>query len=331
MENKIFTEIENILKRIDYNKIWRGFSLYDFALYNQETVYFKNKTIPWDKRFLGNTVIDYDGNYIAIWELESKQNNDIEYLVADMVHEMFHVYQKQKNETRFADDLVLLTYPDDMENYQLKIIEIELLVKAFSEKNVKALRQFIDIRNARKRLIGDIISHEYRAETIEGMAEYAGLVSLRQINQEKYKMRLNDHISKLINPNDLIYDTRRLAYYTGAILCLTLKLLNVEFYHELSVDRTLFEIINNDQNGFITEFKNHMENKQNKFNDFLKNHSEIIECNEYICGYDPMNMIRLENKILCYHFVIVGDKFIKGPVMLNIKHGTTNQIESYIK
>ena len=331
MENKIFTEIENILKRIDYNKIWRGFSLCDFALYNQETVYFKNKTIPWDKRFLGNTVIDYDGSYIAIWELESKQNNDIEYLTADMVHEMFHVYQKQKNETRFADDLVLLTYPDDMENYQLKIIEIELLVKAFSEKNVKALRQFIDIRNARKRLIGDIISHEYRAETIEGMAEYAGLVSLRQINQKKYKMRLNDHISKLINPNDLIYDTRRLAYYTGAILCLTLKLLNVEFYHELSVDRTLFEIINNDQNGFITEYKNHMENKQNKINDFLKNHSEIIECNEYICGYDPMNMIRLENKILCYYFVIAGDKFIKGPVMLNIKHGTTNQIESYIK
>jgi hypothetical protein len=43
-----------------------------------------------------------------------------------------------------------------------------------------------------------------------------------------------------------------------------------------------------------------------------------------------MNMIRLENKILCYHFVMIRDKFIKGPVMLNLKIGTTNQVESYI-
>jgi len=44
-----------------------------------------------------------------------------------------------------------------------------------------------------------------------------------------------------------------------------------------------------------------------------------------------MNMIRLENKILCYHFVMIGNNFIKGPVLINLKHGTTNKVESYIK
>jgi predicted xylose isomerase-like sugar epimerase len=198
---------------------------------------------------------------ISLWKLESVQNNDTEYLAADMVHEMFHVHQKQKGETRFADDLTLLAYPDNINNYQLKIAEIKLLVNAFYEKNITAFNQFINIRNIRKKLIGDIIFHEYRAEISEGMAEYAGLVSLQQINSPKYKIRLEDHISKLINQKDLIFDTRRMAYYSGAVLCSTLKLLDIDFYHDLSVERTLFEIIDKNSNNFLTEYQNYMENK----------------------------------------------------------------------
>jgi len=328
---KLYSEIENILSKVDFNIIWQGFSCGEFALYNQKNVYLKDKIIAWDERFLGNTVIDFDNNYIAIWEIETILNNDPEYLAADMVHEMFHVYQKQKNETRFANDLELLAYPENLENYQLKIIETETLIKAFTEKNIKALYEFINIRNARKLIIGNIINHEYCAETIEGMAEYAGLESLKQINPEKYKIRLSDHISKLINQKDLLFDTRRMAYFTGAILCLTLKCLNLDFYHELSEKNTLFEIISKYSNDFVVEYKNNIEDKHNKINDFMKNHSEIVQCNNYICGYDPMNMLRLDNKILCYNFVMIEDQFIKGPVLVNLKFGTVNYVESYIK
>jgi hypothetical protein len=331
MIHKLYSDIENILSKIDFNNIWQGFSYGDFALYNQETVYLKDKTIPWDHRFLGNTVIDFEGNYIAIWELESIQNNDTDYLAADMVHEMFHVHQKKNGESRFADDLELLAYPDNLDNYQLKIVETELLIKAFNNKDIMALMQFINIRNIRKILIGDIIYQEYRAETLEGMAEYASLVSLQQINSEKYKIRLEDYISKLINNIDLIFDTRRMAYYSGAILCLTLKLLNIDFYHELSIEKTLFEIINKDSNVFIEDYYKYMENKKQKFDIFMKNHTELVECDEYICGYDPMNMIRFENKILCNNFVMIGNNFIKGPVMVILKNGTTNHIESYLR
>jgi hypothetical protein len=328
---KLYSDIESILLKIDFNKIWQGFSIKDFALYNKETVYLKNKTISWDQRFLGNTVIDFDGNYIAIWELESVQNNDVEYLAADMVHEMFHVHQKQNGETRFPDDLELLSYPDNLDNYKLKIIEMELLAKAFSEKNIILLKQFFEIRNIRKNLIGDIIYQEFKAETLEGMAEYAGLTSLQQINPEKYKIRLEEHISKLTSQKGLIYDTRRMAYFSGAILCSALKLLNIDFHHKFSEEKTLFEIVNKYSDAFFTEYNEHIKNKQLKFDDFLKNHSEIVKCDDYICGYDPMNMVRFEDKILCSHFVIIGSNFIKGPVLVNLKKGTMNKVKSYIK
>ena len=75
MDHKLYSEIETIHSKIDFDKIWKGFSCVDFALYDQETVILKDKTIPWDQRFLGNTVIDFNGNYIAIWELESVQKD----------------------------------------------------------------------------------------------------------------------------------------------------------------------------------------------------------------------------------------------------------------
>jgi hypothetical protein len=333
MTNKLYSEIETILKKVDFNEIWQGFSYSDFALYNQETVYLKDKTIPWDERFLGSTVIDFDGSYIAIWDLASLNLEDVEYLAADMVHEMFHVFQLQNGETRIfeIDNLILLAYPEDLDNYQLKIAETQLLIRAFTENSISSLGQFIDIRNARKRLIGNIICQEYLVETAEGMAEYAGLSSLRQINPEKYKIRLADHISKLQNQKDLLFEPRRMGYYSGAILCMALKLLDIDFYHELTEKRTLFELIKNNSDGFVADYERHIENKKNTFNNFEENHSEIIKCADFICGYDPMNMVRFGNKILCSHFVTIGDKFIKGPVMLNLKSGTTNEVESYIK
>jgi len=44
-----------------------------------------------------------------------------------------------------------------------------------------------------------------------------------------------------------------------------------------------------------------------------------------------MNMIRFENKILCNHFVVLGDEFIQGPVIVVLQKGSANKAESYIK
>jgi len=56
-----------------------------------------------------------------------------------------------------------------------------------------------------------------------------------------------------------------------------------------------------------------------------------------ICGYDPMNMIKMNDKILCSHFIMLKSKdddntvFFQGPVMLNLEKGSANRVLSYIR
>jgi len=328
---ELYSKIEKIHSEIDFNSIWRGFNRYEFALYNQDTVYFKDKTIPLDNRFLGNTSIEYEGRQIAIWNVNSPEKEDAEYLAADLVHEMFHAHQRSNGETRYPNDLQLLAYPDNQDNFKLKMMEIWHLTKAFLDKDISHLDKFISLRKARSYMIGDFITQEYKAETLEGMAEYAGLSALEQINKEKFNKRLTSHISKLTEPGDLLFNPRLLAYYTGAVLCHALKILNIDFYHELSNERTLFEILTTTAESSILGFNEYINKKREKFDNFIKNHSEVHQADTFIAGYDPMNMIRLDNRILCERFIILNGEYIQGPVMLILKEGSFNQIESFIK
>jgi hypothetical protein len=131
------------------------------------------------------------------------------------------------------------------------------------------LKQFISLRKARASLINDVIFQEFRAETLEGIAEYAGLAALEQINREKFINRIEDYLSKLSTPDDLIFSPRRLAYFSGAVLCFSLKYLEINFHHELTEKQTLFEIITNNVDNSVIDLKGYMENKQKRFDDFL--------------------------------------------------------------
>ena len=108
---ELFIELDQIIDKVDFGKIWNGFARYDFALYDEESVYLKSAVIPRVNRFLGNTAIEYDGAFIAIWSIEDTSTEDAEVLAADIVHEMFHAYQKEKGESRFPNDLKMLDYP----------------------------------------------------------------------------------------------------------------------------------------------------------------------------------------------------------------------------
>lgn len=70
---------------------------------------------------------------------------------------------------------------------------------------------------------------------------------------------------------------------------------------------------------------------------FLKEHKDIKEGQFYICGYDPMNMIKTDDIILCSHFIMLQNEelmepfLIQGPVLLHMKKGSTNEVVSYTK
>lgn len=131
----LYNKVEQILNTVNFNDIWDGFSKYEFALYDEETVYLEADTIPVDNRFLGNTAIDYNGRLIAIWKILNPLEEDTEYLASNLVHEMFHVFQKSKSENRFPNDLIMLSYPDSIDNFIAKRRENQAVCNAFLSEN----------------------------------------------------------------------------------------------------------------------------------------------------------------------------------------------------
>lgn len=67
---ELYNKVLNNLEKVNFEKLWSGFSRYEFALYSSKEVYFEDEVIPWDKRFIGNTAIKYKDRYIAIWNIE---------------------------------------------------------------------------------------------------------------------------------------------------------------------------------------------------------------------------------------------------------------------
>jgi hypothetical protein len=79
----------------------------------------------------------------------------------------------------------------------------------------------------------------------------------------------------------------------------------------------------------------HINDKKAKFGEFFKADTEEVKGDYFICGYDPMNMIKIDDMILCSHFVMLKSGsdpvFIQGPVVVNLKKGSFNEACSYVK
>ncbi|MBP7510263.1 MAG: hypothetical protein KA807_20825, partial [Prolixibacteraceae bacterium] len=104
----LYDKVYEQICKVDFESLWDGLHAYHFALYTNDTVYLKNKTIDYEECFLGNTTIKYDDEQIAIWKIDDYTKEDPVILAANMVHEMFHAYQYELGEKRFPNDLKAL-------------------------------------------------------------------------------------------------------------------------------------------------------------------------------------------------------------------------------
>lgn len=158
---ELYNRLLKLLDEVDFDNIWHGFHEFEFALYNDETVYMCDKEIPYDDRFLRNTAIEFDGKNIAIWRIDDISTVDEEELVSNLVHEMFHAFQREIGETRFKRDLVTLSYSMDTKNFELKHAENVRLANAYDETKLSTkmnlLKEFISIRRQREKLIGSMV------------------------------------------------------------------------------------------------------------------------------------------------------------------------------
>ncbi len=368
---QLYERVLSMLRDISFDSIWSGFNLMDFALYNNTTVYLADGEIPYDNRFLGNSSIVYNGGQLAIWEISNEEEVIIEELVASIVHEMFHSYQSEQGECRYPNDLIGLDYPLELDNYCYKYEENKLIVRAINSNDyrekMELLHKFITYREYRINKFGEIIKYEWYTETLEGVAEYVGTKALEQISYDLYKKRITEY-KKIINNLDMVFDVRRCSYYTGTLFLLLLDDMNIPIPSRIKDEKiTIFEQIvkhfhedylilphlnkySNDLLGaeiepaltrveYITiieeKFTEYNTNKNKLFQDFFDNNIKKEEGNFSICGYDPMNMVKIDGKIFCSHFINLMNKdtreaiFIQGPIVLISEINSYHDVSGY--
>lgn len=353
----LYEQLSERLNRINFDLIWPGFHRYKFAIYTSEKVQFDNKEIPWDDRFIGSTSILYDGYYIAIWDIQhyfiDNDSRDIDILAANIVHEMFHAYQQENNEKRFPKDLVTLKYPKNIENFNLKYEENKILADIFEQKDLNKkrtlLNYFCGIRQKRESLIGTACECEYLTETAEGMAEYAGMLALKMLSQSKYTSKVITYVKLIRDFSAVQLNIRKISYYSGAILLLAVNDMNINIAHSISSEnKTVFRIISQlfspelpDDLHYDDRIKTVMEETKDLYKkevtQFLEEKREKQNGDFYICGYDPMNMFRLDNYIFCKTFVRLTDEntnesiTFMGKTLLEMQTESVNQVCCYYR
>lgn len=343
----IYEEINRRLMQLDFSELWPGFRKYPYAVYTSKEICLNGELMPYDEAFFANTAIVYRGVYTAIWDIESDPDSDFDLLAANLVHEMFHCFQNESGESRWQDDLIMLCYPERKDNYSFKWAENQLLAQAVlaldKDEKMTALRKMTAIRMRREQLIGNILRQEYLAETIEGAAEFAGSMALQKIAPDKYQKRIARYAELLMAPSDLVCDIRRVSYYTGCLYLVCLKQLNIAFDHNMNNSKTIYEISSEsivplESHPVIDDTvsaicQNCVQSKEQKLQSFWKSKPVRHEFQGFICGYDPMNMFRLENWIYCSHFAALGTgnhtNFFQEEIVLEMEEGSSNRLKAY--
>jgi hypothetical protein len=339
---EVYSGVLEKLAKIDYGRVWPGFKLYPFALYDKNEAIIDGKRMRRPKEFFANTFIEYGGRKIFIWSVEGKGfDGDFDVLAANLVHEAFHCFQLDSNEKRFPSDLDLLAFPTTYEGINAKYNENVLLSEMVSNGSYSDLGKLISLRRERKKTIGDIINQEYDAETIEGGAEYAGTMALQQLSKAKYEERLRKYCALIKEVSPLQIDIRRISYYLGALLLLVYEKNGIDFHH--FGEKTFYEIaesqttplpcVTADYDSIKKLVAEDLAKKKASIENFIGTAKELVKTDGLICGYDPMNMIRYKNYVLCSHFVfltVAGKEVsLMKPTLLELSKGSNQAIMGY--
>lgn len=338
----IYNTLSDILCALDYEALFPGFRRYPFAIYTQGEVCLDGKLLPYEDCFRGNTSILYQGENTAIWNCEADPIVDLEILAYQMVHEMFHCHQLANKESVFPSDLALLNYPDDIVNFTSKYNENLYLAACYEKEDVVYLKKFITLREQRLRRYPDMVRQELRAETIEGMAEFIGLKALRVIDTRKFAEILGEYTHLLRGESDLLFDVRKISYYTGALYFLCLERLGYSVNRDFASSLTAFEqniIVDNAAAAEIRNFSfiaeqhaAYVSKKKEAIATFVAG-ARYKACTAEICGYDPMNMFRAGDMIFCSHFVSLKEesrtKTYMRPIGLEMDGNSERRVRGY--
>lgn len=325
-----YEEIALRIKDIDFFLLWPGFKKYNFALYDNEKVYFNHQEIKKTNEFLGNTAIKFNNEHIAIWNLTNHMDYDI--LTAKIIHEMFHAFQKEQNESRFPNEFLgVINYQYDLTNSQIKLKENQILKELLSCFEPKLLTEFYKLRRYRKEYFSFEYDYETNIETIEGSAQFVELMALKYLNIDKFKNQLNQILKRIIDPRCLI-PIRVRCYDIGAILLLICEqnniLLNknIDYYLNFSdqlLNNIPVEDINIPYNALLEEvLHKDMRNLEELINKTkLKNNVIKIEPSK-LAGFNVYQARYLKGYLYSKYFIMynngIKDIILEGDYIVKL-------------
>ncbi|HHX19311.1 MAG TPA: hypothetical protein GX728_02595 [Clostridiaceae bacterium] len=365
-----YQKLEERLAKLDFASLWPRFAKPSYALYTDESMCFDGELLPKPDHFYGNTAIEYEGKMIAIWMLKSEQietDTDLDRLTARIVHEMFHVFQMENGESRFPNDLELIAFPLDAKLVALAYRENDLLgqfadmmktVSTTSGDNLQeqrldamtTLRRMAEIRNEMRTLSDGATINEWRVETLEGIAEHVGFKALRQLNGELAAKEIDVYVEYLRKATDAI-DHRGRGYHTGLFLPLLAETAELDFDRNFTMKKTLWELFEqqivaatgkiNVRELILTDEElerahatvdRERRRRADILNSFQTKFPVEKPVQASICGYDPMNFMRVDDYLISTSFLMIdqeGEKRrLMGEHLLRMKPGDYWAVET---
>ncbi|MFC9538847.1 hypothetical protein ACFTQ7_03065 [Lysinibacillus sp. NPDC056959] len=361
--NKYLNRISQDLVNANLDNYWSGFDSVAYALYDKSYVYLFNhprmkknqqnnyQILNWDEQFIGCTLILYNDYPTAIVNIELCENYESLYSI--LVHELFHGFQYVKGETRFANEILGITYPLTKENVELRNQERANLFSAVLENNIIKkklyLNTFIALREKRAVMFNNNLLYENLIETIEGPAWYVELKAYSEKTPIDYKSVLKKYGQDLKDKYGTTSDIRRSCYSSGLFMCLLLDEFSPGWKESFwGKEETLYDIFKQLSDDFIKisnvgisseteEVINFaIQNRKNTFENFeqQKGIHLFVEGEITAKSFDPMNIVSLENRFLHKNFLKVRinneDYLVQQPVIAYCNHGLQHIIKLHL-
>jgi len=310
----VYKSINDRLDDIKFSQIVNGFNRCSFAIFNDEKAVIDGKTIDKPCQFVANSVADYNGSLVATFYHEFLPN-DLDKATALIVHEMFHAFQFGKMDYKMLlmnnNEKNGFFYDYSIDAITLKYNEVKCLIDAYLNGSKEDYRRFLSVRKLRQDKYPKALLYENATEFIEGSATYVELKALEQLDENLFIKKITNTIESLGNIESY-FSIRELCYEVGALMLLTLDKLKIDLSKVIQgesfiSDAYIYDYIEPEIESRVEikdlVKKKAMENKASVDQFFSKNYCKIDY--DEVIGYNPMGVIRCENKLLVKFLVVI--------------------------
>lgn len=306
--SEIYAEIKRRVDAVDFSALWRGFSPFKFALYNDSECSFDGRYIEKPSAFMANTSIEYEGEQIAIWNIASGAGDPDE-LAASIIHEMFHAYQAACGESRYPSELESLKrYRYCAENISLKLREAGLMREIIAHGRKDAYQELLAMRKYRSASYPYEYDYEARVEQIEGTANFVELAALSQIAPDKARARWDRLLERITRP-DSYFPVRIISYAVGAAFLACVRGCDVRSFDGFSNQPTAAEVLSG-VNSTPVNVENNTD-VQNCLESFMRETEEIIarakeKADIALAGRYPLVSLNIWDARMCGRFAVTN-------------------------